>query len=150
MKVNLVKTVLMIFAFGIVAVSCNKDDNTSGGQVFEVKLKIDNNTEITYSDGTASVLVDKLIIGANNDNSDMQFSLDPNIETGTYSEGFLISHVVDGNAVFNTVTNVQSVTLTITTHDKSARHIVATYTLNYTDNNNSDSHTASGSFDVVY
>ncbi len=146
MKVNFAKTILTLFIISIVAVSCNNEKN----KVFEVKLKKDNNAEITYVDGTASVLVDKLIIGANNSDSDIQFSLDPNIATGTYTEGFLISHGVNGTSIFTTATNAQSSSLTISTHDKTSRHIVGTYSVTYTDNTNSDSHTATGSFDVIY
>jgi len=162
MKTTFLKLILSLVVVALVSTSCKKDDDestqtpdsnsSSTTATYVVKLKKDNNAEITYTEGSAMVLADKLIIGANNDDSDMQFSINPDVATGTYTngDGYLISHGVNGVAVF-TATNTQSSTLKITKHDKTARHIVGEFTVNYTDNNdNQISHTATGSLDVTY
>ncbi len=160
MKTNFLKVTLMLLVIGLINTSCKKDDDSpnnnnsdgssNGTTTYVVTLKKDSTAEIKYVEGSAIVLGDKLIIGANNDDSDIQFSLEPGIATGTYTDGYLISHGVNGVAVFSTATNVQSSSLTITTHNTNTKHLVGSFSVDYTDNNDQSAHHATGSFDVTY
>jgi len=158
MKKNVLKTVIILFVMiGLISTSCKKekdDTNTptdTETPTYIVKITKDNNPEIVFTKGAASVLGDKLIIGANNSESNIEFSLNPAIAEGTYTDGFLISYGVNGVAEFTTVTNTNSASLTITKHDKTTKHLTATFNVNYKDNENSAmNHTATGSIDITY
>ena len=137
--------------------ACKKEedeaDNVDATANNIVKMKVDNDAEIVYKDNfSAGVLGDKLIIGASDNASggDVEFFIDPDIATGTYSTGFSISHGVNGQAVFTTITNSTSSTLTITKHDTSANHIEGTFSVDFNDNNTGASRHAEGSFNVKY
>jgi len=145
----------LIMIVGIMSTSCKKDETTDDNNntttsSFSIKIKIDNEPEIIYKKGSAMVMSDKLIIGGNNSDSDIQFSLDKGIAKGTYTQGFLISHGKNSKAVFTTATNATSYTLTVTEHNTSTKHIKATYQVDYKDNTTQAAHTASGSFDITY
>jgi len=154
----LTKALFLIMIVGMMSTSCKKDDttddnadnNNTAASGITIKLKIDNDAEIVYTKGSAMDMGGKLIIGGNNDDSDIQFSIDNTIAKGTYTQGFLISHGKNGKAIFTTATNATSYTLTVTEHNTSAKHIKATYQVDYKDNNTQAPHVAVGSFDVTY
>jgi hypothetical protein len=155
MKPHLLKVLFVVLIMGLMSTSCSKDDDESSdnnalGGSFVIKLKIDNANEIKYTKGTAMAMGGSLIIGGNNSDSDIQFSIDPDIVKGTYTKDFIITHGVNGVAVFTTATNATSSSLTITTHDKAKKHLVGTYKVNFTDNNDQSSRTATGSIDITY
>jgi len=163
MKTNFLKTLLFFLIIGLVVTSCNKDDDTpaetttttssnsnSTTETYIITLTKDDDAQIKYTEGSATMLADKIIIGANNSDSDIQFSINSDIEDGVYTSGYIISHGVNSVAVFSTGTNVQSSTLTISTHDVAKKHIEGAYTVNYTDNNDQSTHTAKGSIDIIY
>ncbi len=150
------KVFILMMALSLTILSCKKDDTDEDNNVTTenaIKMKIDNGAEIIFKDNFAAMVVGgRLIIGAANtaSNSDIQISLDPSITTGTYTTGFLISHGVNGQAVFTTATNATSNTLEITAHDTSAKHIKGTFVVHYNDNNNQAAHVAEGNFDIKY
>ena len=155
-KNNLIKITLSILLIGFMFTSCSKDDDDEKNETTTtnaIKMKVDNNAEIVYKDNfSAMVVVDKLIIGAadNTSGGDIQFSLDPDIATGTYTTGFLISHGVNGQAVFSTLSNSSSHTLTISIHNTADKHIKGEFSINFIDNNTGADRHAEGSFDVIY
>jgi hypothetical protein len=155
MKPHLLKVLFVVLIMGLMSTSCKKDDdentdNNSGISTYVVKLKIDNGSEIKLTKGSAMAMGGRLIIGADNSDKNIEFSIDPDITKGTYTQGFLISYGVNGIAVFNTITNAQSYSLTISLHDKVKKHIKGSFTVDYTDNNDQSSHTATGSLDITY
>jgi hypothetical protein len=149
------KVLLLLLAVSLTMTSCKKEETEEQPEATEntVKLQIDNNAEIDFKDSfSAMVLGGRLIIGAadNASGSDIQFSLDPSIATGTYTTGFLISHGVNGQAVFATAINASGESLTITTHNTNSKHLKGNFTLNFTDNNTQANRHAEGSFDITY
>ncbi len=144
---------IALFSFA----SCHKDDDDNNPQDdatnSEITLKIDNETETVYTNVNAVVLGDKLTIGASNSNSDLQIIVNSDINEGTYTSPAEIgmSHGVNSQAVFTTATNVTSISFVVTTHNVANKHIKGTYSLEYTDNQDSSvTHQATGTFDVKY
>jgi len=155
MKNKFFYAMFILLSINFLTISCSKDDDEKQEETTSntIKLQIDNNAEISFKDNfSAMALGGRLIIGAadNATSSDIQFSLDPSIATGTYSTGFLISHGVNGQAVFTTATNASNESLTVTVHDTSSKHIKGTFTLNFIDNVTHANRHAEGSFDVKY
>jgi len=155
MKNKFFYAMFILLSINLLTISCSKDDDEKQEETTTntIKLQIDNDAEISFKDNfSAMVLGGRLIIGAadNATSSDIQLSLDPSISSGTYSTGFLISHGVNGQAVFTTTTNASNKSLTITSHDTSGKHIKGTFSLNFVDHNTQANRHAQGSFDVKY
>ncbi len=136
--------------------ACKKKDDTgdkpSDSTSSKITLKIDGANEIDYTTVNALVLGDKLVIGANKDNSDIQIIVSSTIAVGTYTSAADIglSHGVDSKAIFTSATNMTSLSFVVSKHDKSAKLITGTFSIHYNDNTNSSTHTADGTFNVYY
>jgi hypothetical protein len=127
----------------------NNDDTPNTGSN-QISLVIDSQ-DINVSDNiTGAVMDHKIVIGANGADGDIQITFDDSIAAGTYSSDFIITHGSAGLAVFTTVTNATSISLTITTHNQADKHVVGTFDVDFTDNVSGDNRVASGSFDIYY
>ena len=148
MKTSLFKIVLL----ALVVISFNACKKKARNKTSsKITLQIDNGTERVYTDISASVLVDKLVIGGQDDDSDVEIILDKNIGTGTYNQHEVgISHGVRSVAVFHSLSNVTSLSFVVSSHNTNSGHIKGTFTLNYDDNHSGAPHTASGSYNVYY
>ncbi len=142
---------------GVVTMSaCKKKDDTgdkpSDSTSSKITLKIDGANEIDYTTVNGLVLGDKLIIGANKDNTDIQIIVSSTIAAGTYTSAADIglSHGVDSKAIFTSGTNMTSLNFVVSKHDKSAKLITGTFSIHYNDNTNSSTHIADGTFNVYY
>ncbi len=147
---------LMLFLTLFTFTSCHKksdDDEVQNDSTnSRITLKIDNGNETIYTDVNAMVMNNQLVIGGSDTNSDIQMIVDPDISQGTYgSNQVLMSHGMNSQAIFTTVTNVTSLTFEVISHDMTAKHIKGTFSLEFTDNQNvSLTHTATGTFNVYY
>ncbi len=136
--------------------ACKKKDDTgdkpSDSTSSKITLKIDGANEIDYTTVNGLVLGDKLIIGANKDNTDIQIIVSSTIAAGTYTSAADIglSHGVDSKAIFTSGTNMTSLNFVVSKHDKSAKLITGTFSIHYNDNTNSSTHIADGTFNVYY
>lgn len=151
------KSLFILMIMGVVTMSaCKKKDDTgdkpSDSTSSKITLKIDGANEIDYTTVNALVLGDKLVIGANKDNSDIQIIVSSTIAVGTYTSAADIglSHGVDSKAIFTSATNMTSLSFVVSKHDKSAKLITGTFSIHYNDNTNSSTHTADGTFNVYY
>lgn len=153
MKIK-IHTLSLVLLFTLTIFSCKKEkDDPADEAVNTITLKIDNGSKITYKDATGVVLANKLVIGGKNSDSDIQIIVDYDIDQGTYTSTSEVgmSYGVNSKAVFTTATNVTSISFEVSGHDTAVKHIQGHFTLNYMDNqNNNVTHTATGSFDVLY
>ena len=151
---NSIKTLSLILLLTLTVFSCKKkDDDTSDNTSSNtITLKIDNEPEIKYTDVAGVVLSDKLVMNGSNSSSDIQIDVDSNVAAGTYdATQALVSHSVNGSAVFTTVINATAFSLEVTGHNTSSKHIKGNFSITYTDNQNANvTHTATGTFDVSY
>jgi len=159
MKTIFFKIALLLSVIGLISTSCKKEetstDNNEGGSstiTYIVTLKIDDNAEIKYKyeEGYATVKNDKLLIGAYKSDERFDLTLNKNIVKGTYYNGYLIEYVVNSEAPFIFGENVESSTLTVSTHDVEENHIVGTFSVNFLIEDDPNSHNASGTFDATY
>ena len=152
---NLLNFSIGLLVIGFLFTACKKEDETNQEEVASnyIKMKIDNNSETIYKDNFSAMTInDKLIIGVsdNTTDGDIQLTMDSSIANGTYTSNFLISHGVNGQTVFATVTNVSNKSLTVTTHDTANRIVKGNFSLDFTDNTTQTSRHAQGSFEVKY
>ena len=61
-----------------------------------------------------------------------------------------MTHGVNSLAIFGSVTNMTSLSFVVSSHDTSAKHIKGTFSLNYDDNQNTSTHTATGAYNIYY
>ena len=145
-------------------ISCSDDDVDDA---IDGKGKITitvNDQKSEYSEVTASLLGDKIVIGSEGGNNEIAFLFDVSLTEGTYEyssddEGdtryvLPISYSEDGTAVI-TVANIRTSSYTITKHDTKENHLKGTFTCTYVDmstaySDNEKVYTASGEFDVEY
>jgi len=154
MKTKIKTLVLLLMVTSLTFTACKKkkeDDNDNNSSTSKITLKIDNDSEIVYSNVTASILNNKIVIGSQNSNSDLEIIVDKNISAGTYNQHDIgMSYGVNSVAVFHTITNVTSLSFVVSSHNTNDKHIKGTFTLNYDDNSSGAPHTATGSFNVYY
>jgi major membrane immunogen (membrane-anchored lipoprotein) len=145
-------------------ISCSEDDVVDA---IDGKGKITitvNDQKSEYSEVSASLLGDKIVIGSDEGNNEIAFLFDVSLTEGTYqyssddeddtSSILPISYSKDGTAVI-TVANIRTSSFTITKHDTKENHLKGTFTCTYVDmskayTNNQEVYTASGEFDVKY
>jgi hypothetical protein len=149
---NILSLILLISV--LIFTSCKSDsddDDNNDSSDSKITLKIDNGTETVYTTVTAMALNDKIIIGGNDANSDIQIIVDTNISEGTYSAMDIgMSHGINSQAIFTSITNMTSLSFVVSNHDISGKHIKGTFSLNYDDNQNTSTHTATGTYNVYY
>jgi hypothetical protein len=154
MKTKIKTLVLLLMVTSLTFTACKKEkedgDNNSSSDS-KVTLKIDNDSEIVYTNVTASILNNKIVIGSQNSNSDLEIIVNKDISNGTYSQQEIaMSYGVNSVAVFTSITNVTSLSFVVSSHNTNDKHIKGTFTLSYDDNNTGAPHTATGSFNVYY
>ena len=129
----------------------NDDDNNNNSSDSKITLKIDNGTETVYTNITAAVVGDKIMIGGHDADSDIQIIVDNDISEGTYNNSEIgMTHGVNSLAIFGSVTNMTSLSFIVSSHDTSAKHIKGTFSLNYDDNQNASTHSATGTYNIYY
>ncbi|NPA35991.1 MAG: hypothetical protein GXO47_03985 [Chlorobi bacterium] len=139
-------SIFLLFTFTNCSEDSVEEDIVGSGKI---TLTVNGETK-EYNDVTASVLGDKIVVGANMDGRDIGFIMDTNVAEGTYNETFGISYGIDGDAVFSYGLNVTACTFTITKHDTGKNILTGTFTLSYTDFNTEEAIGVTGSFDIVY
>jgi hypothetical protein len=150
---NILSLILLISV--LIFTSCKSDsddDENNDSSDSKITLKIDNGTETVYTTVTAMALNNKIIIGGNDADSDIQIIVDTDISEGTYTSAMDIgiSHGVNSQAIFTSITNMTSLSFVVSNHNISGKHIKGTFSLNYDDNQNTSTHTATGTFDIYY
>ena len=150
------KTILsLIVLFTLLTfTACNSDsndDDNNNSSDSKITLKIDNGAETVYTTVTAAVLGDKIMIGGHDADSDIQIIVDNDISEGTYNNSEIgMTHGVNSLAIFGSVTNMTSLSFVVSSHDTSAKHIKGTFSLNYDDNQNTSTHSATGTYNIYY
>ena len=144
--------VLSVFLM-VLSTACDKNneqnDNIVGSG--EITVTIGGKKSV-FKEVNGTGLGDKIIIGAALSDLDIEMILDADIVKGTYNKDkyAITCGNGQGEAVFTTLTNVTSQSLTITDHDKAHNHVTGTFQLVYTDHETEASVKVEGSFDVKY